>query len=238
MESISSTCRLQTAAASSSVQETIQGPAGVYCRTARPDSGLTLIELTVVLAVILTLALILTPSIANFVNDSRVARAQGDCQTLASAIVQFYSDTGFYPQWKAAMTGGPGFGGDRLNVLTSDGNVPLEGQQGLWTGGSSGAIVDQLMTNAPGYLMRTARTPFGWNGPYLSSGIGTDPWNNRYLINVGLLEPGVGVHNPDGSVKGAVWVISAGPNGIVETPYFQNVLSATLGGDDIGIRVQ
>ena len=40
--------------------------------------GFTLIELTVVLAVLVTLALVLTPSITNFINDSRVARARTD----------------------------------------------------------------------------------------------------------------------------------------------------------------
>ncbi|MCK7491853.1 MAG: type II secretion system GspH family protein [Comamonadaceae bacterium] len=40
----------------------------------RGATGFTLIELTVVLAVIVTLALILTPSIANSINEARVAR--------------------------------------------------------------------------------------------------------------------------------------------------------------------
>src|SRR5919202_1279955 len=63
--------------------------AGVrYRRTSA--AGFTLIELTVVLAVIVTLALILTPSVTNFINDSRVARARTDTQTIAAAVVQFY----------------------------------------------------------------------------------------------------------------------------------------------------
>ena len=56
--------------------------------------GFTLIELTVVLAVLVTLALVLTPSITNFINDSRVARTRSDTQTLATAVIQFYKDNG------------------------------------------------------------------------------------------------------------------------------------------------
>jgi len=33
-------------------------------------------------------------------------------------------------------------------------------------------------------------------------------------------------------------VISAGPNGQLETPYAQSITAAVLGGDDIGLRVQ
>jgi len=46
----------------------------------------------IVLAVIVTLALILTPSIANFINDSRSARARNDVQTIAVAITQFFKE--------------------------------------------------------------------------------------------------------------------------------------------------
>ena len=74
----------------------------------RSAGGFTLIELTVVLAVIVTLALVLTPSVTNFITDSRVARARRDTQTIATAIHQFFKDTGFFPQWSLAQNGGPG----------------------------------------------------------------------------------------------------------------------------------
>ena len=75
--------------------------------------GFTLIELTVVLAVLVTLALVLTPSITNFINDSRVARARTDTQTMAAAMIQFYKDNGFFPQWVTANAGGPGTAANR-----------------------------------------------------------------------------------------------------------------------------
>lgn len=55
----------------------------------------------------------------------------------------------------------------------------------------------------------------------------SDPWGNCYLVNLNAViarEPAT------------LWVISAGPNGIVETPFLSP--SAALGGDDIGVRIR
>lgn len=202
------------------------------------SSGFTLIELTVVLAVIVTLALILTPSITNFINDSRVARTRADTQTIAAAIVQFYKDNGFFPQWSAAQNGGPGTTANKVDLLVSEGNVPVVAAANTWTTGSTDALTDQLLTNAPGYTLKSAVANFGWNGPYLSSTISPDAWNNRHMVNVGLLDPTQGTLTTAGATKNAVWVISAGPNGQIETLYSMPITSAALAGDDIGIRVQ
>jgi len=202
------------------------------------DRGFTLIELTVVLAVIVTLALILTPSISNFITDSRVVRTQTDTQTVAAAVVQFYRDNGFFPQWSTANAGGPGAAGTKVDLLVSAGNVPVAATQTTWTTGTTDALSDQLMSNAPAYFMRNAAATFGWNGPYLSTTIGADAWNNRYAVNVGLIDTTQGTQTAAGVTKSAVWVISAGPNGQIETPYDQSITEAMLSGDDIGLRVQ
>jgi len=36
----------------------------------------------------------------------------------------------------------------------------------------------------------------------------------------------------------ALWVLSAGPNGLVETPYTTPAVSAVVGGDDVGARIE
>ena len=124
--------------------------------TNRRARGFTLIELTVVLAVIVTLALVLTPSIANFINDSRVGEgAQRLPDAVASAIFQFYRDTGFFPLWKVAQNGGPGLPANRLQVLASRGNPPLEDVPTLWSTGATGGLAEQLVNNAPGYTLKT-----------------------------------------------------------------------------------
>jgi prepilin-type N-terminal cleavage/methylation domain-containing protein len=204
-----------------------------------PDvRGFTLIELTVVLAVIVTLALILTPSITNFITDSRVARTRTDTQTVAASVVQFYKDNGFFPQWSAASAGGPGTAANRVDLLVSPGNVPTVSSANSWTTGTSDLLADQLMSNTPAYTLKTATATFGWNGPYLSSTIGSDAWNNRYAVNVGLIDTTQGTQTAAGATKSAVWVISAGPNGQIETPYTQAITTAVTTGDDVGIRIQ
>jgi len=211
---------------------------GRQATTARSRSGFTLIELTVVLAVIVTLALVLTPSISNFVNDSRNARARSDCQTLASAIVTFYRDNGFFPQWKLAQNGGPGTAQNRLQLLISPGNIAAEDQSSLWSTGIAGQLAEQLVTDTPGYGLRTSSSPNGWNGPYMSSTIGADPWGNRYVVNIELVDTSANPTTRSGGIKAAVWVLSAGANGIIETPFAQSILAAVTGGDDIGTRLQ
>jgi len=211
---------------------------GLQTATARSHQGFTLIELTVVLAVIVTLALTLTPSISGIINDSRMARARTDCQTLTSAIVQFYRDNGFYPSWKVAQNGGPGLPANRLQLLVSPGNAATEDQPSPWTTGVAGLFADQLLTDGPGYGLRTPTSQNGWNGPYLSSEINPDPWGNRYVINIDLIDSSASPTTRSGGVKMAVWVLSAGPNGIIETPFRQSILSAALAGDDIGTRLQ
>jgi prepilin-type N-terminal cleavage/methylation domain-containing protein len=209
--------------------------------------GFTLIEITVVLAVIVTLALVLTPSIANFINDSRVTRANNDCNTIAGAIVQFYKDNGFFPQWRVAGNGGPGAAGSRLDLLVSAGNIPvIDPAAGVvgglafsgWLNGRAETLAGQLISNAPGYTVKTPASQFGWNGPYVSSVLGPDPWNNRYMVNIGQIEVAPGFSGGGPPVKNAVWVISAGPNGIIETSFSQAVTNAAWGGDDIARRIQ
>lgn len=204
----------------------------------RSVRGFTLIELTVVLAVIVTLALVLTPSIANYISDARVARAQSDTQTIASALVQFNRDTGFYPLWSQSQNGGAGTAANRVDLLVSGGNIPAATQSSLWITGTSAGLTEVLISNAPGYTARTAASAFGWNGPYLSSAIGADSWNHRYAVNVSLLDSTTGGLTIAGTPKSAVWVLSAGANGSVETAYSQPATIAVLGGDDIGFRIQ
>jgi prepilin-type N-terminal cleavage/methylation domain-containing protein len=201
--------------------------------------GFTLIELIVVLAVIVTMALVLTPSVTNSIKEARMARTRNDCQTIASGLYQFYRDTGFFPAWKISRDGGAGAPASRLQVLVSQGNVPVEDVASLWTTGVAGSLSDQLVTNAPGYALRTPTSQFGWNGPYFSSELLADPWGNRYAVNVALVDLSPGAATASGQAKMAVWVLSAGPNGIIETPFAQSILSAVRpGGDDIGTRVQ
>jgi prepilin-type N-terminal cleavage/methylation domain-containing protein len=206
--------------------------------THRGHRGFTLIELTVVLAVIVTLALVLTPSITNFINDARVSRARADIGSLQAAITQFYKDNGFWPQWSVANNGGPGLDTNKVDLLVSAGNIPTVASANLWTAGTPDRFEDQLVANAPGYTNRTATSTFGWNGPYISNVINADPWNNRYAANISAIDNTIGITDASNNLKNAVFILSAGANGILDTPYAQAMTVAVPGGDDISVRLQ
>jgi hypothetical protein len=116
--------------------------------------------------------------------------------------------------------------------------VPAVAGPNTWTTGTTDALADHLISNAPGYTMRAAGSTFGWNGPYLSNTIGADAWNNRFAVNVGLFDATGGTQTASGETKSAVWVISAGPNGTLDTAYAQPMTTAAPGGDDIAVKVQ
>ncbi len=199
---------------------------------------MTLVGLTVVLGLAVTVALIVAPSLVGAVDASRKVRAQNDCNSLASAIARFRRDTGRFPQWLRAPRDEPVTPG-RLVLLVGPGAMPLARTSDTeeWVSPAQGAIgtlADQLIRNTPRYELPDGSAGFGWHGPYLSR-VSGDPWNNRYAVNAAFLKATADDTNVN--VR-AVWVLSAGPNGILETRFSQPARSAALGGDDIGTRIQ
>ena len=167
----------------------------------RRQRGFTLLEITIVLAVIAILGLILAPSILQFLSQSRLARAQNDVRTLGDAVVDFVRDNGFHPQWSDGQRT------VRIALLVSPGAVG-EAQPGAegWLNtlpGQIDLISNQLVNNNPsfsgiGYPLKTAMSGAGWNGPYLADIIQEDPWGNRYVINVGHLSSSLTAFEADG----------------------------------------
>lgn len=208
--------------------------------------GFTLLEITIILAVIAILGLILAPSVLNFLSQSRQARAQNDVEVLAEAVFDFFRDNGFFPQFADAARTQP------LRLLVSPGAVAdaEPGAEG-WTDADASRIdliSNQLVNNRPsyggiGYPLKTAASTSGWNGPYLDAEIDADPWGNRYVINVEFLSVmPTAVEFGGTQEKRAVWALSAGPDGMFDTLYptttRQLIGSAELSVEDIGRRIQ
>jgi type II secretory pathway pseudopilin PulG len=107
-----------------------------------------------------------------------------------------------------------------------------------WLTASTGSISDHLVTNRAGYRAHSAGDDGGWNGPYISQLIKSDPWGRRYQINTGWLNAETSVADAQGNLRRAVFIVSAGPNGVIDTPFDQPISDATLMGDDVGIRIQ
>jgi len=95
---------------------------------------------------------------------------------------------------------------------------------------------NQLVINAPDYNTPAESTPtgytaggpqagLGWRGAYLSGPIGTDPWGKVYVANVLFLVVASDANDDtlEGGRRGG-WsrdtlVVSAGPNGLFDTPF-------------------
>jgi len=193
--------------------------------------GFTLIEVIVAIAVVALLAGIITPSVIKHLDDSKRARAQNDALVIGAALGSFYKDNGRWPLKDSAAT-------FNLILLVSDGNTPTgAGAAANWALAPAAANADlmayHLINNRPKNAVANAYpVPPGeiaWRGPYQPT-LPADPWGNRYAVNIGNM-----------AGANAVWVLSAGPDGIVQTAFNQAIPAngvLTTTGDDIGYRMK
>ncbi len=201
------------------------------------QEGMTLVEVTVLLAVIGILVGLMTTATGDLLGQSQTVRTHEDVEYIGRAIGEFYADNGFFPRTVDSIAGRSGT--MEIGSLVSD--APLPGtttSTGLWTESQISSMAGQLVRNEVGYRVRDTSRRAGWNGPYVSTAIRDDAWGHAYMVNVFWLDQRDIVQDADGTKLGAVWVISAGPNGVVETPFYQARDNARLYGDDIGHRLQ
>ncbi len=196
-------------------------------KTLRSTGGFTLIEIVIVLAIVAVLAGILTPTLTKYVGDSRQRKAEADTRGLAAAMAMMYGDTGHWPIW---VVGTATTATDSAyNVLvTADGDIPAMDVGVTEWNGSSEDFKDQIIDNAVGYPATGRRA---WRGPYMENTM-ADPWGSKYMANVEFLQPAnIGGTKP-------VFVLSAGPNKLIETMFDQSGPSIARGGDDIIFRLK
>ncbi len=176
-----------------------------------------------VVSAVSLLGAVARPVVSDYVNQAKLVRAHQDAHTIGVAFLRFSDDVG--GQARTAK------GWGTHEILVGAGEAPAVGEGGdpRWLGpaGDSrvGSLTDHLVTNdvkypsAPGRL-NVVRA--GWRGPYIENGIGADPWGHRYAVNVKSLLKGGGLDT---------FVISAGPNGVIETAFEGD--GVVPGGDDI-----
>jgi prepilin-type N-terminal cleavage/methylation domain-containing protein len=184
--------------------------------------GVSLIELTVVVAVFAVLAAALTPVVSTTIARSKVSRARIDACAIRDAVLNMLDDTNAL----GVVADGSVDRGcqDRCNLIVSDGDIPKLGPDGdaQWTQPVDFHNVDfmeyHLTQNRPGNDPDNAYRD--WNGAYLAGPIGPDPWGNRYMVNVRYIVPGE---------RYDVVVISAGPDEEIDSAF---KLDGFVPGDD------
>lgn len=220
------------------------------------QKGFTLLELVLVLAVMAIVGALLLPVGLAMLRDADLAKAEADVQQIATALTRFYIDLRHMPACSGAdcnpiVVSGPGDNNKLTFLAAGDGRGSLastypEERGSLsprWNLGRQDEPNEAARNNAFNHLVENDPNADGvvdsrdyattrsrrWKGPYLTR-VGVDPWGHAYLASVGAMEGG---GRP--IVSGAKgWILSAGPNGIVETAPD----AAVLGGDDIGVIFQ
>jgi general secretion pathway protein G len=180
----------------------------------KKNRGFTLIEVIVVAGIIAILAGILVPLIFKEIDEARITRAAADTKSISTAIMVFRKDTGQWPIMDGTCA---------PNVTFLSGNGTQPGN--LEANGFSLSVMSSYNYFLPADAAADEGSCYGtkWKGPYMAD-VTPDPWGNAYVTNADAF-----------SVKGApLWILSAGPNGQIDTP----VLNTVVIGDDIGIRIQ
>ena len=196
-------------------------------RTLRSGRGFTLIDIVVVLAVVAILAAVMTPAVVEHLEDSKTARAQKEVELIGARLSDFYTDLG---RWPTDTDANKSITDQEVRLLESvDGTMPGQrnGNTGWTTLAPADNFTNQLILNRPvgSNAARYATTgEIRWKGPYVNA-FTPDPWGRKYLCNVWNFWPGR---------DGPVWVISAGPDGVIDTPATQQ----TVRNDDIGFMLK
>jgi hypothetical protein len=171
------------------------------------ERGLSLVEVTIMLMVLMLLTGVLAPSMSDFINDAKWVKVKEDCEAIGLSVARITRDVG--PCLKFAGNQ-PCTKANRVDLLHGDGPavvaaslgstaVPVVNPANLlaspmnWnTAGRSDAMENQFVTNSAGYTVPTGVSVgplfgLGWRGAYLSPPIGPDPWGHQYLVNSAFL---------------------------------------------------
>jgi type II secretory pathway pseudopilin PulG len=122
--------------------------------------------------------------------------------------------------------------------LTGDIRAATRAERRRWREAPTGSLDDHLMNNRRGYRFRRIGEYGGWNGPYVSAEVKGDPWGRQFVINSRWLDGASSAADAQGRIRRAVFVVSAGADGVIDTPFEQSIVDARPYGDDIVIRIQ
>jgi type II secretory pathway pseudopilin PulG len=222
---------------------------------------MSLIEATIILMVLGLLTSVLSPSIGDYVADAKAVKVKEDCEAIGITIARMTRDigpclklNGAAPCMKANRVDLLHSEGPDVLVADLEATAVPFSSAGLAAGSlnwdadnsaNSDSMERQFVTNGAGYstnavAVRSSGPHFGlgWRGAYMSADIGPDPWGKRYLANTAFLGTAADAGTDgDGSVNQGwsrdVICLSAGANGLFQTPIGGTANFATLrGGDD------
>jgi type II secretory pathway pseudopilin PulG len=118
------------------------------------EHGVSLVEASIILAVISVLAAIMAPAVNGYLESGRQVRVREDAQVIASAIQTFMADNGESQFLRDAINSGTPTvpptrpDSNRVDLLVGDGDIPplsaTLAAETFWTQAVNGADVDTL----------------------------------------------------------------------------------------------
>ena len=213
---------------------TVRGCGGAGVRRCGAETGLTLVEVAVVLVVTVSLLGALAPSLTPVIRRAETTAATTAMDNIRDQILQALADMNV----KAFTVDGTKTG-TQVRRLVSDGDIPrsvsvtgsatwqatVDNATGLTDFLERHLVFNQPRGN-PANAYSTVVSGAYWRGAYLTAPIDPDPWGDRYAVNVEYL----------GNSTNDVDVYSAGPDRQIDTQYTANPLAA--GDDDLIVLVE
>lgn len=214
----------------------------------RPERGMTLLEVALMLTAMAALMAALVPTLTATIRNAQMVAALTAMADLQGQSIAALNDLNY-----STFTIDGGKNSTQVALLVSDGDIPRDVSptgSGLWqqvvdnTTGFVDFLERHLVTNNPRGSGANAYNPPGvsgeWRGAYLTAPIDPDPWGNRYAVNAEFLGSGGPPPCGGGGVGGTpcydVVVYSAGPDEEIDTPYAGDPLLA--GDDDLVVLVE
>jgi hypothetical protein len=198
------------------------GMRGLF-RLIRDARGFSAAEVMTILTAMTVLSGVAAPAMNEYLDDAKLLRAQHDVRTLSASLIRLFDDVG--PER------GIDAGWARVDLLVGAGEAPLAATAAAqsWTLEATrkgvASLDDHLVVNEVGYSVVHGRSRLGWRGAYLQDPVRADPWGHRYAVNVAVMRS----HYFD------TVVLSAGPDGVVDSPFERDGLPTTR--DDVAAVV-
>jgi hypothetical protein len=189
----------------------------------RDARGFSAAEVMTILTAMTVLSGVAAPAMNEYLEDAKHLRARHDVRTLSASLIRLFNDVGPEREIEGGWA--------RVDLLVGAGEAPLAATAAAqaWSVATThkgvALLDDHLVVNEAGYSVVRGPSRTGWRGAYLQDPVRQDPWGHRYAVNVGVMRS----HYFD------TVVLSAGPDGLVDSPFERDGLPTTR--DDVAAVV-